>query len=130
MTAEIAILNKQAVALAADSAVTISASLKEEKIFDSADKLFELSNHNPIGIMLYNGMSFMEAPLPSLIRQFRNNCCAAKNVEQAAEKFLEYLQEFGRKSPTSVHDVHIDSLVRPVIGAVVAEFKKALDKEV
>lgn len=54
MTAEIAILNKDAIALAADSAVTISAGDKEEKTYDSADKLFELCRHNPIGVMIYN----------------------------------------------------------------------------
>jgi len=47
MTAEIAILNKSAVALAADSAVTIAVGSKEEKIFDTADKLFELSDRDP-----------------------------------------------------------------------------------
>ena len=46
MTAEVAILNKSAVALAADSAVTISAGTKQEKIFDTADKLFELETSN------------------------------------------------------------------------------------
>jgi hypothetical protein len=64
MTAEIAILNKSAVALAADSAVTISAGDKDEKIYDSADKLFELSNHDAIGIMIYNDMGFCGDPAP------------------------------------------------------------------
>jgi hypothetical protein len=81
MTAEIAIMNKMAIALAADSAATISGGLKEEKIFDSADKLFELSNRNPIGVMIYSGPSFMQVPLPALIRQFRGQCCAVKKVE-------------------------------------------------
>lgn len=72
MTAEIAILNKSAVAVAADSAVTISAGDSQEKIFDSADKLFELCDNNPIGIMLYNGMDFMGTPLAILVKDFGN----------------------------------------------------------
>jgi len=44
VTAEIAILNKSAIALAADSAVTISVGPNQQKIYDTADKLFELSN--------------------------------------------------------------------------------------
>ena len=37
-------MNKLAVALATDSAVTLSDGASQEKIFDSADKLFELSD--------------------------------------------------------------------------------------
>jgi hypothetical protein len=102
VTAEIAILNKTAIALATDSAVTISAGSREEKIFDSADKLFELSDCNPIGIMLYNGMSFMELPLPSLVKQFRDGCCKVKKVEDAAERFLQYLNKIGSDAPAQV----------------------------
>jgi hypothetical protein len=115
MTAEIAILNKTAVALAADSAVTISAGSKEEKIFDSADKLFELSDQNPIGIMIYNGMSFMEAPLPSLIREFRTTCAGVDKIEEAATKFLTFLDRFGRTASQRVKDDAIRSIVIPII---------------
>ena len=49
MTAEIAILNREAVALAADSAVTIGFGAK---IYNSANKLFCLSYLHPIGVMI------------------------------------------------------------------------------
>ena len=115
MTAEIAILNKSAVALAADSAVTISAGTKEEKIFFSADKLFELSHNNPIGIMIYNGMQFMQAPLQMLINEYRQQCRTVDNVEQAGEEFLAFLTGWGKSSPVSVQARAIDAIVRPVI---------------
>ena len=67
LTAEIAILNKQAVALAADSAVTISMGAEQQKIFDSAEKLFELSDCNPIGVMVYSGAQITQIPLSILI---------------------------------------------------------------
>ena len=51
MTAEIAILNREAVALAADSAVTMIGS-SGEKIFTSANKLFTLSKYHPVGIIV------------------------------------------------------------------------------
>jgi hypothetical protein len=44
MTVEIAILNKEAVALASDSAVTVRLP-GGQKIFTSANKLFPLSNY-------------------------------------------------------------------------------------
>ena len=119
VTAEIAIINKSAVALAADSAVTISAGLKEEKIFDSADKLFELCDHNPIGIMIYNGMSFAQTPIPSLIKLFRSEKKHFDTVEKAAEAFLNYLREFGLKSPTHAISENIKTIVRPVVAKII-----------
>jgi hypothetical protein len=118
MTAEIAILNKTAVALAADSAVTISAGSKEDKIFDTADKLFELSNHNAIGIMIYNNMSFMEAPLPSLIRAFRAQCDEANCVEDAAKGFLEFLHNFGKQAGERVRNDAVGAIISPFVHAV------------
>lgn len=128
MTAEIAILNKSAVALAADSAVTISTALKQEKIFDSEDKLFELSNYNPMGIMIYNSMSFLEAPLPSLIRKFRATCPRVGKVEDAADLFLCFLNEFGEKSPASVKLRCIEAIVGPIIDNLNSVFQDKLHK--
>lgn len=115
MTAEIAILNKTAIALAADSAVTLSAGRKEEKIFDSADKLFELSLCNPIAVMIYNGMNFMEVPLPSLIKEFRQTCAGVDRVQEAADSFLNYLAAFGATAPSRVKDDKVRSIVEPVL---------------
>ena len=50
MTAEIAIMNKTAIALAADSAVTIG---RGKKIFNTVNKLFTLSKYHPVAIMIY-----------------------------------------------------------------------------
>jgi len=62
MTAEIAIINRSAVTLAADSAVTLTVR-GVEKIYNAADKLFEISDTAPIGVMIYNNLDFMGVPL-------------------------------------------------------------------
>jgi hypothetical protein len=72
MTAEIAILNRRAIAFAADSAVTISDGSNHPKIYNTAEKLFELSRETPIGLLLYNGMELVGVPLDVLIRRFRS----------------------------------------------------------
>lgn len=57
MTAEVAVLNRSAVALAADSAVTLSGldpASGVDKIFQNENKLFELSKNFPLGLMIYN----------------------------------------------------------------------------
>jgi hypothetical protein len=58
MTAEVAILNKAAVALAADSKVTIGSG-GNEKTYDSVNKIFTLSKRHPVGIMIYGNADFM-----------------------------------------------------------------------
>ena len=68
MTAEIAIMNKEAVALAADSAVTLHA---EKKIFTSANKIFTLSKYQPVGVMIYGSASFMGIPWETIIKIYR-----------------------------------------------------------
>ena len=87
MTAEIAIINRTAVTLAADSAMTISG---VDKIYNTADKIFELSMHNPIGLMVYNTLDFMGVPLDVAIKEFRNSslCVSCDSVLDAAELFF------------------------------------------
>lgn len=114
MTAEVAILNKSAVALAADSAVTISAGSAQQKIFDSADKLFELTNGNAIAVMINSSMNFMEAPLPVLIKDFRERAPVFARVSDAANAFLIHLNEFGGKSPDSLKLESIRTTVSPI----------------
>ena len=70
MTAEIAIMNREAVALAADSAVTITQG-GAPKIFASANKLFALSRQQPVGIMVYGNASFMAVPWETVIKTYR-----------------------------------------------------------
>lgn len=118
MTAEIAILNKSAIALAADSAVTISAGSSQEKIYDSADKLFELSNKDAIGVMVNGGMNFMQVPLAVLVKKYRTACSGFEKVEHAASDFLNYLNKFGADSPSAVKFAEIYACISPILEIV------------
>ncbi|MBH2596606.1 hypothetical protein I5O50_05900 [Serratia ureilytica] len=70
MTAEIAVFNASAIALAADSAVTTGFD-DRVKIYNSAEKLFELSKHHPVGIMIYNNSTLCNAPWELIIKSYR-----------------------------------------------------------
>ncbi len=129
MTAEIAILNKSAVALAADSAVTISTGSSQQKIFDSEDKLFELTCHSPIGVMINNTMSFMEAPLPVLIKKFRESAKSFRRVQDAAESFLKFLDEFAADSPKRIQDSEVGSVAKEFLKFVSDQAAKEFNNE-
>jgi hypothetical protein len=123
VTAEIAVMNKLAVALATDSAVTISAGDSQEKIFDSADKLFELSDHDAIGIMIYNTMDFMGVPLAVTVKDYRRRCAAYPTVRAAAEAFLAFLQQEGRAAPEPVRRQALELAVE----YLVVQLRKTVD---
>lgn len=93
MTAEIAVFNKSAVSLAADSAVTISGSDGISKIYNGADKLFALSKHHPMGIMVFGSADLCGIPWEIIIKQYRKNLGTEsfKTVEEYAENFWEFL---------------------------------------
>jgi hypothetical protein len=73
MTTEVAVLNRLGVALAADSAVTISGG-GAQKVFDTGDKLFELCTrgNDPVGIMINGNMDLFGIPWEILIKAFRD----------------------------------------------------------
>ncbi|TNE55383.1 MAG: hypothetical protein EP338_03715 [Bacteroidetes bacterium] len=70
MTAVAGILNKQGVAIAADSAVTISGP-QNRKVYNSANKIFTLSKYHPVGIVIYNNAQFMGVPWEIIIKEYR-----------------------------------------------------------
>jgi hypothetical protein len=102
VTAEVAILNKLGIALAADSAVTISEGANSRKVFNTADKLFELSKTQPIACMVFSNLQFMQTPLQVLIKEFRNSISHCGTVSEASGQLLGYLHEFALKSGNEV----------------------------
>ncbi len=93
MTAEIAILNRTAVALAADSAVTLGVR-GQQKIYNSVDKLFQLSPTEPVGIMVFGGAEYMGIPIETVIKKFRTSkyCQPKKKLRDYSDAFFDFLE--------------------------------------
>jgi len=83
MTAEIAVMNQSAAALAADSAATRS----EGKIFN-ANKIFALSKYQPVAIMVYGMAACMNVPWETVIKEFR---------EQLGDKEFPKVADYGNE---------------------------------
>lgn len=92
MTAEIAVMNEEALALAADSAVT------GPKIFTSANKIFNLSKYHPVGVMVFDSAQFLHVPWETIIKQYRRELGRKSfpTLEEHAEHFLAF---FDGKNP-------------------------------
>lgn len=108
MTAEIALMNKEAVALAADSAVTMSTG-SIPKIFSSANKIFSLSKYYPVGIMIYGNAVFMSVPWEIIIKMYRDELGKKSflTLEEYAGNFLNYLDNGNPLFPESVQKAQI-----------------------
>lgn len=121
MTAEIAILNRTAVALAADSIVTL-AGPRSSKTYDSAEKIFQLSRFQPIGLMIYNNALFMNAPLEVLVRRYREKVPTTgfQELVQVWPAFETFLLDFKREREDEVE--HFQGM----IGAELAAFADAI----
>jgi hypothetical protein len=94
MTAEVAILNTHGVALAADSAITVSSG-GENKVYNTANKLFALSKYHPVGIMIYNKATYMGIDWEIVIKEFRKSLGkeAYKTLFDYADSFIDYVKK-------------------------------------
>lgn len=98
MTAEIAIMNKMGVALAADSAVTIQDANRGDlkKIYNTANKLFMLSRHHPVGIMIYGNSQLHHVPWETIIKIYRKKLGKKvfKTLKEYSSDFTNFLSNF------------------------------------
>lgn len=92
MTAEVAVANKLAVALAADSIVTVGRG-REQKTYDTVNKLFTLSKFHPVGIMVYGNAEFMQFPWETIIKTYRSKLGSRSfpTVKDYADDLFRYI---------------------------------------
>jgi hypothetical protein len=93
MTSEVAVMNKLAVALAADSAVTITTE-RGDKVYNTANKLFTISKFAPVGILIYNSTEINDVPLEVIVKEFRESLARKRynSLKEYVTRFLSFLQ--------------------------------------
>jgi len=89
VTSEIILMNKEAIAMAADSAATLT----DSKIFQ-ANKIFTLSKYAPVGVMIYGSSQFMGIPWETIIKEFRKTLANQKfnSIQEYASHFIEFIK--------------------------------------
>lgn len=113
MSAGICIMNKNAVAMAADSAVTIGDHIA---IHNSANKLFSLSRVAPIGVIVYANATLMTVPIEIIIKQYKKQLGdrVFNYLKDYVSDFLKYLEDnihffrFDINEQTYVFQVFVD----------------------
>lgn len=112
MTAEVVIMNRLGVALAADSAVTIGG----QKILNSANKLYMLAPNHSVGVLVFNNSDFMGVPWEILIQQFRNHLTETGTRFDLLEEYLDDFVRFLREEahdlfPVEIQDNYVNWLI-------------------
>ena len=97
MTAEIAIMSRTAVVLAADSATTVTTWKNgelEKRYFKGANKLYELSRRGPVGLMIFGSAGLQTVPWELYIKSFRDDLGVEQfdKLQTYSEKFFDFVQ--------------------------------------
>jgi hypothetical protein len=131
MTAEIAILNKNAVALAADSAVTLRNS-DTQKVYNTANKLFMLSKYHPVGIMVYGSADLMGTPWETVIKMYRAEL-GTKNFDKLidfAEHFFGFIEGSNLLFPPSLQESTYSGMCRWILHQLKEQIDLAVQAEI
>jgi hypothetical protein len=136
MTAEIAVMNKQGIALAADSAVTISpgSDPRGSKIYVSANKIFALSKFRPVAIMIYDSAEIMGLPWETVIKKYREHLGDSEfpRLDGYVEDFARFLGTNHRLFPAELQteraEINAKGLCEGIFEAVHDEVDEALQR--
>ncbi len=142
MTTEIAILNRSAVALATDSAVTVAVDdgggTQIAKIYANANKLFELVKGAAVGVMVYNAADIGPLPWESLIKAFRTSQYARRRgtLQEYADDLQEFVADIVRGTLTEDERlktvrIHVRGMIQNFLRSVeaaVAESPRASER--
>lgn len=111
MTAEVGVMNKIGVALAADSAVTMG--FDPGKKFTSAEKLFQLSEEAPVGFMVFGNSNFMAVPWETVVKVYRKELGnkTFDSLEEYSTDFINFLRESKFLYPEVVQDGFVKTTI-------------------
>ncbi len=120
MTAVVGILNKHAVAIAADSAVTIGGS-GGKKIFNKANKVFTLSKQHPVGIMIYNSASFMTTPWETIIKVYRKQLGSTSfpTLKEYKQDFISFLRKKNFYTDSGMQTTFLENFALDIINSTI-----------
>lgn len=116
MTTEVVIMNRRAAVLAADSAGTVTSFANgkaETRYFKGENKVFQLSEHHPIGLMTFGNAHVLQVPWDIVVKLFRRELGnrSFPTVEGYAEAFFDYVEQNHAVFPTDAREAAFASRV-------------------
>jgi hypothetical protein len=130
MTAEIAVLNRNAVALAADSAVTLRLPEGGTKIYQT-NKLFTLSKYEPVGVMVYGSADFMGVPWETIVKRYRAHLgrSSYKELADYGVDFLGFVEKNRAFFPSKHQHGHCNDWTRMWLRRLTVRLRHTLEEK-
>lgn len=124
MTSIVGVLNKHAVAIAADSAVTIGG----KKVFNSANKIFVLSKRQPVAIAMYNNTELVSVPWEVMIKEYRRFLGDNKypHLKDYVKDFFKFLSDHNYYTTEEEQVKHLYDQFIGYIDAIAYEVQRDL----
>ena len=122
MTSEVVLMNNKAVAVAADSVVTVAVDGVPRKTFTGVQKLFEISKGRPVAMMIYANAEIMGLPWKTVINSY---IAQAKNpkfgsVKEYADDFFKYLDKNTKLFPEKLQREQYELMLKSMIYTIEA----------
>jgi hypothetical protein len=129
MTAEITLMNKLAIAMAADSAMTITQARGDRKIYNTVNKLFALSKYQPVGVMVYQDAELMDAPWETIIKQYRSELGPKTfgTIEGYCTDFIQFFERENLLFPSEQQDLYFRRRVNSIFHGLTDKIARTID---
>ena len=129
MTCEVLVMNRNAAVLAADSAVTVRSSESGDdsrpRYSKGGNKIYQLSNHEPVAVMIFQGASLQGMPWEIIIKRFRTNL--ARQTETSlvgyANRFFDFIRNDTQLFPQTFRKEVFDNLLQRTLLDTINELR-------
>jgi hypothetical protein len=139
MTCEVAVMNKYALVIAADSAVTTSSGNGAARYSKGGNKIFQLSRFEPVGVMIYGSAMLDGVPWEIIIKNFRDTLELTKHptLQDYATAFFNFVKTADFFFPQVDRDsklfdrvlrIAIDFIVEAAGETIVGDNTRAVDE--
>ena len=130
MTAQVAILNRSAVALASDSAVTVQGA--RTNVYQTVNKVFTLSKYAPVGVMVYGSATIMGVPWESVVKVFRGSLGKTRfdTLDEYGHRFFEFLGQNDMLFPERAQREFVAGRAKDFASDLVEEIKKTTETRI
>lgn len=122
MSAGICIMNRNAIAMAADSAVTVGDHIA---IHNSANKLFSLSKVAPVGAIIYANSTFMNVPMEIIFKEYKKfvNKKTLNSLKDYLFDFISYLESNTKYFRFDIsEESYVNSLFLDLLGGLIGDY--------
>jgi hypothetical protein len=130
MTSEVALLNRNAIALAADSATTVTYWDKggpKRRFFKGANKIFNISSLHPVGLMTFASANLQGVPWELVTKSYRQYLedRSHDHLHEYATDFFDFAANHALMFPREVQEkqfkVQADRAATPVVQSIIKD---------